>query len=150
MTNINNQPIRIRLFLYSGGLVFIITGAAKLWTAFSKLKILMFPDPLFSIKFGSLLLIVGIIEVVLGVVCFARKRSMVVMMAIAYFATNLLIYRIGVWGVGWKKPCSCLGNLSDALHISPQTADSMMKIILAYLLIGSYVNLFMFWRQRRK
>jgi hypothetical protein len=52
--------------------------------------------------------------------------------------------------VGWHKPCSCLGNLTDALHIPPQTADTAMKIILAYLLIGSYGNLFWLWRQCKK
>ena len=30
----------------------------------------------------------------------------------------------------------------DALHIPPQVADMAMKIILAYLLIGSYATLF--------
>jgi cbb3-type cytochrome oxidase subunit 3 len=43
-----------------------------------------------------------------------------------------------------------LGNLTDALHIPPQAADTAMKIILAYLLIGSYATLFWLWRQRGK
>ena len=43
-----------------------------------------------------------------------------------------------------------MGNLTDALHIPPQTADTAMKIILAYLLIGSYASLFWLWRQRGK
>jgi cbb3-type cytochrome oxidase subunit 3 len=38
----------------------------------------------------------------------------------------------------------------DALHIPPQTADTAMKIILAYLLLGSYAMLFWLWRQRKK
>jgi hypothetical protein len=52
--------------------------------------------------------------------------------------------------VGYHKPCSCLGNLTDALHIPPPMADTAMKIILAYLLIGSYATLFWLWRQRKK
>jgi len=43
-----------------------------------------------------------------------------------------------------------MGNLTDALHIPPQIADTAMKIILAYLLIGSYASLFWLWRQHRK
>jgi hypothetical protein len=42
-----------------------------------------------------------------------------------------------------------MGNLTDALHIPPQTADTAMKIILAYLLLGSYGTLFWLWRQKR-
>ena len=60
---------------------------------------------------------------------------------LAWLATALVMYRIGLKWVGYLKPCSCLGNLTDALNISPQTADMTMKINLAYLLVGSYANL---------
>jgi len=43
-----------------------------------------------------------------------------------------------------------VGNLTDALHIPPQAADIAMKIILAYLFVGSYATLFWLWRQKRK
>jgi hypothetical protein len=36
------------------------------------------------------------------------------------------------------------------LHIPPEVADTSLKIILAYLLIGSYGILFSFWWQKRK
>jgi len=49
-----------------------------------------------------------------------------------------VVYRLGLWWMHWHRPCSCLGNLTDALHISPQVADNVMKVLLAYLLIGSY------------
>jgi hypothetical protein len=41
-----------------------------------------------------------------------------------------------------------LGNLADALHIPPNVADGALKIILLYLLIGSYGNLFRVWKPR--
>jgi hypothetical protein len=69
---------------------------------------------------------------------------------VAWLATSLLAYRIGLVAVGYHRPCPCLGNLTDALHIPPQIADTAMKIILAYLLIGSYATLFWLWRQHRK
>jgi hypothetical protein len=50
----------------------------------------------------------------------------------------------------YHKPCPCLGNLTDALHISPQTDNPLVKIILGYLLIGSYTTLFWLWWQIRK
>ena len=51
---------------------------------------------------------------------------------------------------GATAHCDVLGNLTDALHISPQTADTAMKIILGYLLVGSYGLLFWLWRQNRR
>ena len=52
--------------------------------------------------------------------------------------------------MGWHKPCGCLGNLTDALGISPETADTVAKVLLAYLLIGSYALLVWEWRKHRK
>jgi hypothetical protein len=48
------------------------------------------------------------------------------------------------------KPGPCPGNLTDALHISPQTDSNLVKIVLGYLLIGSYATLFWVWWQNRK
>jgi hypothetical protein len=52
--------------------------------------------------------------------------------------------------MGWHRACNCLGNFTDAIHVSPQIADNVMKGVLAYLLIGSYATLFWLWRQRKK
>jgi hypothetical protein len=68
---------------------------------------------------------------------------------IAWLATNFFVYRCGLWWMGWHRPCSCMGNLTDALHIRPEVADNIMKVILAYLLIGSYGLLFWQWRANR-
>jgi len=144
-----HKTTAIRFYLKSCGIILLITGLAKIWTAFSKLKILFVADPILSIKFGHLMLMVGLIEIVLGTFCFFGKWTTFTSISLASFATNLLIYRVGLWWIDWKKPCSCLGNLSDALHIFPQTADSLMKALLAYLLIGSYVSLMFLWRQRK-
>ena len=61
-----------------------------------------------------------------------------------------MLLRFGLWWMGWHKPCNCLGNLTDALHLSPQTADNIMKVVLAYLLIGSYGLLFWGWWRRKQ
>jgi hypothetical protein len=93
---------------------------------------------------------VGGIEVAVALVCIFSKRTWLPAGLVAWLATGFLAYRIGLVAVGYHRPCSCMGNLTDALHIPPQTADTAMKIILAYLLIGSYASLFWLWRQHRK
>ena len=68
---------------------------------------------------------------------------------VAWVATNFVAYRLGLWLVDWHRPCVCLGSVTDALRISPQAADNIIKVVLAYLLIGSYTILFVNWRQNR-
>jgi hypothetical protein len=42
-----------------------------------------------------------------------------------------------------------LGSLTSALHLSSQTAESVLIKVLGYLAIGSYAALFWLWHQRK-
>jgi len=129
-------------FLCSAGIILVVTGAAKVWSGFGPMKVLAVPDPIFGQRFGDLLLAVGIAEIIIALVCFFSRRETLATALVAWLSTGFLIYRLGLWWLGWHRPCSCLGNLTDALHISPQAADNIMKVVLAYLLTGSYGLLF--------
>ena len=139
-----------RNFILSAGAILALTGAAKVWSTFGTAKLLAVADPIVGITFGHLMLVVGMAEIVIALVCFFSKSQKLALGLVAWLATNLLVYRIGLWWVGYHKPCSCLGNLTDALHISPETADTAMKIILGYLLLGSYGTLFWVWNDQRR
>jgi hypothetical protein len=95
-------------------------------------------------------LVVGVLELVVALTCLVGDRLRLQAWLVAWLASSFVIYRVALFLSAYRGPCHCLGNLTDALHISPQTADTAMKIILAYLLIGSYGTLFWLWRQRKK
>jgi hypothetical protein len=126
------------LFILTVGTILAIVGFAKIRALFGDAKILGACDPIIGIQFRHLMLAVGSIEIVLCLLCFLGKRPILIVTVIAWLATNLAVYRVGLWWMGWHRPCGCLGNLTDALHISARTADNIMKAVLAYLLIGSY------------
>ncbi len=132
------------MFVKVAGTILAITGIAKVWSGFGNSKFLAVVDPIIGIKFGTLMLLVGVAEIAIALVCFFSKRQTLALGLVAWMSTNFVVYRLGLWWMDWKKPCSCLGNFTDALHISPQTADNIMKVLLAYLLIGSFGLLF--WR----
>jgi hypothetical protein len=137
-------------FIRSAGILLIITSAAKLISAGGSANILQNLDPVLSISFRQLFLIAGIFELTVALVCLFVKMVNVRLGLVAWLATNLLLYRMALWWVGYQKPCSCLGNLTDAIHISPPVADNLMKGALAYLLIGSYGILFRQWWKNRR
>jgi len=139
-----------RLFLYSASVLLLLTAVAKFVSSFGHGKILLERDPLTDLQFRDLFRIVGGIETAIVLVCIFSKRIWLPVGLVAWLATSFVVYRLGLLWVGYQKPCSCLGNLTDALHIPPQTADGAMKIILDYLLVGSYAVLFWLWRQRKK
>ena len=137
-------------FVLFFGAILPITGVAKVWTGLGNSKFLTVVDPIIGIKFGQLMLLVGVAEIVIALVCFFSKRQTLALALVAWMSTNFVVYRLGLWWMDWKAPCGCLGNLTDALGIAPQTADNIMKVLLAYLLIGSYGLLIWQWRQSRK
>lgn len=142
-------PLRALIGLWhlrSVSFILALTGLAKAWSGLGHTRVLAVPDPVTGISFGHLMLAVGVVELVIASVCLFGKSQMLKLGLVAWLATNFVAYRLGLWWMGWKKPCSCLGNLTDALHLSPQAADNIMKVILAYLLIGSYGLLLWQWR----
>lgn len=139
----------VKWFILTAGGVLAVTGAAKIWSGLGDSKFLSVVDPIIGIKFGPLILAVGMAEIAAALVCFLSKRQTLALGLVAWLATNFLVYRLGLWWMDWHRPCNCLGNLTDALHISPQAADNVMKVILACLLGGSLGLLIWQWRQRK-
>lgn len=140
----------IKFFIASAATLFLMTAIAKIVSSFGGVRVLQEIDPLFGISFRNLFLGSGSTELAVALICFCSKQIWFPAGLVAWLTTSLVAYRLGLIWIGYHKPCSCLGNLTDALHIPPQTADTVMKIILAYLLIGSYGTLFWLWRQSKR
>lgn len=121
---------------------------AKMWSAFGTSKVLAVADPIFGMRFQTLMLVVGLVEVVVASMCLLSRNMRTSLLLVAWLATSFLLYRLGSWWIGWEMPCGCLGNLADAIHISPETADNFIKAVLAYLLVGSYGLLFWRWKHQ--
>lgn len=141
-----------KYFLFFAGVLLVVTAGAKLISSNGSAHILNYADPILGISFRQIFRFVGVLELAIALVCLFGKRLELMAGLVAWLSTAFVAYRFGLWWIGYYhyRPCPCLGNLTDALHISPQTADTAMKIILAYLLIGSYATLFWLWRQRKK
>jgi hypothetical protein len=147
---IENALMRINWFCFSAGVILAVTGIAKIGSALEGPRIMTSTDPVFGLQLGHLMLAVGILELLVAGICMLKKSGMLRVVLIAWLATNLIMYRLTLWWMNTTPPCGCLGNLTDALHIPPQAADTAMKTILAYLLIGSYATLFWLWKEKRK
>lgn len=137
-------------FLFSAGLIFAITGIAKIFSSFGSAKVLLELDPIVGVQFRYLMFAVGVVEIGVSVFCMASRRSQSAALLVAWLSCLFLFYRLGVWWLGWQMPCHCLGTLSDSIHLTPATADNLMRIVLAYLLIGSVVCLVYYRRQARE
>lgn len=136
----------IRLLLVSSGCLLMITGAAKLLSAAGSAGILKTPDPIFTFPFRNVFAIVGGIELLVALFCLFGTQARLQATVVACLSTDFALYRLALYLIGWRRPCSCLGNMTDSLHIRPEAADAVMALVVGYLVIGSYGAIYWFWR----
>lgn len=137
-------------FIRISGAVLFVTGVAKLLSGLSSGQIVHTRDPVTELQFGSLFKIVGGLEMLIGVFCILTKRINSAALILACLSTSFICYRLGLYFLGYHKPCRCLGNFTDALHISPMLADNIMKVVLCFLFLGSYTILIAVFIDSRK
>ena len=150
MNEILSKGFFLKKFLMIAGIILWLTGFAKVWSGLGSARVLEVGDPITGIMFWHLMVFVGTVEIAIALFCFFGNCLKLALLLVAWLSTSFILYRFGLWWIGWSRPCSCLGNLTDALPITQQTAETAMKFVLAYLLIGSYGSLFWLWRQRKK
>jgi hypothetical protein len=126
------------LFIYSVGFILLLTGLAKIFSAFGNQEILNMIDPVFGFSFRKLVLFAALLELATSVSCFLSSNKSLCIGLIAWLGTALLLYRVGLLASGWQRPCPCVGNITDAIHLSASRADLLSKAFLIYFLIGSY------------
>lgn len=139
-----------RSFILSAFIVFIITGVAKLCSGLGSAKVLSMQDPILGICYRYLLVFIGSIEIVVAILCIFKQIEKFAIVIVAWLSTSFALYRLSLYWVNAHQPCHCLGVLTDAIHLSMDSADNIMKGVLTYLLIGSYTILFWQWRQYRR
>ena len=111
-SNYRRDSVFLVWFIPSAATTLVVTGAAKAWTGFGRTKILAVADPITGMQFGHLMLVVGILELAIGSICLFGKSQKLKLGLIAWLAMNFVVYRLGLRWMGWRKPCSCLGNRS--------------------------------------
>jgi len=127
----------IKYFQWTAGALLLVTGIAKVVSSFGSGQVLNDVDPLIGFRFGSLMFAVGVVELTVAGLCLWGRHPTLGALVVAWLATGFIAYRFGLYLIGWHRPCDCLGTMTDAIHVSPQLADHIMKVVLAYLFVGS-------------
>jgi len=140
----------IQFFTGSAAGLLLATAGAKFFSGTGNARVLETADPILGLSLRCTLWVAAAAELLVALNCLFGKRVRVQAVLLAWLATSILLYRLGLLWIGYRKPCNCLGYLTDIIHISPQAADTIMKATLTYLLIGSYATLAWLWRQSRR
>lgn len=126
-----------RVFLSSCGFLLVMTAAAKLWSVTGGDPALMDFDPILGLKQSELYVFTSAVELGVAWRCFWDDRLRQPAAQVLWLSGIFVLYRLGRLWFGDTRPCGCLGVLPGRFGLPPDVVDTIMKILLGYLLMGS-------------
>ncbi len=109
-----------------------MVGAAK-WTPGLRLT-----DPLVTFLTARQILVsASVIELCVVVFLWRQKADIKKGVAVLWLGFVFLAYRLGLWTVGFKGYCHCLGYWSSWLHIPEARVNTIALWMLAFMLSGA-------------
>jgi hypothetical protein len=91
---------------------------------------------MFGIPFRRLLFVVGLVEFLVAANTILATSFVAQAAGVALLSVNIALYRAGLWWMDYQRPCTCLGDLTEALKIDDRVADRIMLGTLTYLIVG--------------
>jgi len=140
----------VNFFLYSAGGILLAAALERVIVVAGSAQGFALPEPLLGIPLRSALLLVSGIELVVASTCLLGKQTRLQAGWLAWLATNYLVYRIGLYVMHIHPQATCVGSLTDPLHLSRGTVGAIIRVLPFYLLLGSYVAMSWLWLLGRR
>ena len=136
------------VLLHKWGCILILaaTGFIKLISAAGSSPVLLNHDPLLMLDYRTLMLSIGMAEIGVAIALILGRDTGKAFLAVVWLSGGFLSYQMGLFMIGAKEPCPCLGTLYDILPAFRSVAASLVKASAAYMFIGSLICL---WQMQR-
>ena len=135
----------MRPFIYSAGGILLAAALIRFVIATGSTPVLAMPDPMLGISIRFALLIVGGIELIFALICLFGENVKLQTGLLAWLSTCFALFWLGLLWMHCHLQGTCLGSLTDPLHLSRGVIGFIMQLLPLGLLIGSYAALFHLW-----
>ena len=139
----------IKSFIYSAGGILLAAALMRFLVAAGTAQALALPEPMLGIPLRYAVLMVGIFELVVALICLFGKHVGLQIGWLAWLSTNLVVFWIGLLTMHYHPQATCIGSLTDLLHLARGTTGHIMEFTPVYLLMGSYAALIWVWLESR-
>ena len=134
-----------KAFIYSAGGILLVAALTRFIIAAGNSPILLLPEPMLGIPLRYAVLIVGGFELTVALICLFGKQVGLQVGLLAWLATNFVVFRIGLLSMHHHPQATCIGSLTDPLHLARGTTGLVIEFIPVYLLLGSYAAVAWLW-----
>lgn len=139
----------LRLFTLSAGALLLGAALVRLLILIRNVPQLHRAEPLLGLSLPLGILLVGCFELVVALVCLFGSRPGLQAGLLAWTSVNYLVFRFGLVSMGVHPEWTCLGSLTDPLHLARGTNGFVLSYVIpSYLLLGSFAALLWPWLRR--
>jgi hypothetical protein len=136
---------RVRWFVLSAGVILLAAALNRFLIATGSARSLSMPESVLGIPLRYGVLLVGALELVVGLVCLFGKRLGLKLGWLIWLSFDLMVYRAALFYLHCNPQTSCLGGPTDRLHLSRSVLAPILPILPFYLLIGSGAAALWLW-----
>ena len=136
-----------RLFILLSGGVLFIAAALRFFHFLENGPLLSMPDPALGLPLRYTTLAVGALELLVALICLLGKSARNQLTWLAWLATDYLAFRICLILIGVHPQNTCIGALTDPLHLSRSTTGLIISLVPVFLLLYSYSATIYLWRR---
>lgn len=115
-------------------LLLITAALSKLSTIVAALPILNGVDPIFSVNNRYILTGVAIAELSCAAIVAFSAQAWLKALALAWIATNFILYRAALVLSGAGTPCPCLGSIGAKVGLSSAATEFITKSTVVFFL----------------
>jgi hypothetical protein len=139
-----------KFFICSTGGILLTASLIRFAIASGTSQTLALPEPVLGIPLRYAVLIVGGMEFAAACFCLFSKNKKIQTTIIVWLATNNIVYQALTCIMHQHPQATCLGSLTDPLHLTHSILGIIVSILPIYLLIGSYGLAIWLWRESKK
>jgi len=131
----------IQAFVKSAGIILLTAASERLLIAIGSAQYLSLPDAALGIPLRYAILTVGGIELLVALICLFNKRVHLQIAWLSWLATDFVVFRAGLLWMNCHPQATCIGPLTDPLHLARGAWGLILTILSVYVVLGSYLGL---------
>ena len=140
----------IRWFIYSAGAILLMAACLRFDIALGTAQVLGTPEPVLGIPLRQAILLAGCVETFVALICLFSGQVSLQIALLAWITACFLGFQGSLITMHYRQQGTCIGTLTDPLHLADGITGAVLKFIPFYLLIGSYVAMIRLWLAARK
>jgi DNA-directed RNA polymerase subunit RPC12/RpoP len=135
----------VRFFIITAGIILLAAAAIRFLIATGHAQVLALPEPLLGVPLRDAVIGVGAFELIVALICLFGRRLGLQIGWLVWLATSYIVACIGLLAMHCHPQGTCIGGLTDPLHIHHGTLGYLFELIPVILVLGSYVAAISWW-----